>query len=135
MTQCIVCDIDGTIAHKMPTTVGHGAWEKAIVERPPKPIIPMRTLLQSLAQNFMVHYATARREATRSLTLDWLKTNAFPFGDVHMRPDDLRLSQDMLKLRYLKQMREAGWQPIVWFEDDPATIEVLRGQGVHAIAC
>lgn len=136
MTQCIVCDIDGTIAEKKKTDMPRMNWETSIRENPPKPIIPMRTLLQATAGGLYVLYATARREALRKLTTDWLANHAFPTpAMLYMRPDDSRLSQDMLKLRYLKTMREYGWQPVVWFEDDPATIETLRNNGVHAITC
>jgi hypothetical protein len=135
MMLCIVSDIDGTIAEKKMPDGNKMAWEAAITATPPKPIIPMRTLLQAAAVRMPILYATARRETLQHLTANWLRENIFPMGNIYMRPDDLRLSQDVLKLRYLKQMREAGWQPVVWFEDDRATVEALRSQGVHAITC
>ena len=132
--NCIVTDIDGTIFQKV---LSSSNWEKTLIERPPQPIVPMRTLLQSAAQGGMfVIYATARREVLRSFTNGELLRYAFPTPQLlEMRPDDLRLAQDVLKLRYLEKIRAMGWQPVVWFEDDANTVEALRKKGVHAITC
>lgn len=134
--NCIVTDIDGTICEKLPQG-SFASWEDRLLKSPPKPNIAMRTLLQAAANGGMwILYATARRAILRAQTGDYLMKNAFPApARMYMRPDDLRLPQDMLKVRYLKEMREQDWEPSVWFEDDPATIEALRSQGVHAIQC
>jgi len=136
MTHCIVADIDGTICTKTGVQ-SYGYWEKALEQSPPKPIIPMRMLLQAAAHGGMhIIYSTARREAVRALTKNWLEQHAFPTpSHLFMRPDDLRLAQDVLKLRYHTQMEKIGWQPIVWFEDDATTVEALRLRGIHAILC
>ena len=135
--NCIVTDIDGTICEKLPQG-SFASWEDRVLKSPPKPKIEMRTLLQAAANGGLwVLYATARREVLHAPTMEYLKKHAFPVpgAKLYMRPDDLRLSQDMLKVRYLNQMREQGWHPCVWFEDDPSTVEALRLQGVNAILC
>jgi hypothetical protein len=134
MTICIITDIDGTIATKTPSGSG---WEEAIKLNPPKPIIPMRTLLQAAASGGMrIIYSTARREVLRPETKAWLEEHYFPTAShLFMRPNDLQLAQDVLKLRYLKQIQHIGWKPVVWFEDDPMTISTLRNAGIHAILC
>ena len=134
MTHCIVTDIDGTIATKTPSGP---SWENAVQASPPKPIIPMRTLLQAAAHGGMhVIYSTARREVLRDVTRNWLSEHAFPTAShLFMRPNELQLAQDVLKLRYLKQIQAIGWQPVIWFEDDANTIEALRNAGIHAILC
>lgn len=142
--NCIVTDIDGTICEKRTIgnyEYGHGSvldkWETSITERPPRPIAPMRTILQAAANGGLwVLYATARRELLREQTHKQLIADAFPTpAKIYMRPDGIRLAQDVLKVRYLEEMRAAGWEPAVWFEDDPNTVDALRSKGVHAILC
>jgi hypothetical protein len=134
MTQCIVTDIDGTIATKVSSGPN---WEAAVFSTPPKPIVPMRSLLQAVAQGGLhIIYSTARRELLRSTTREWLNMHAFPTpSHLFMRNNDLQLAQDVLKLRYLEQIQKIGWQPIIWFEDDQNTVDALRNKGIHAILC
>ncbi len=79
----IICDIDGTVAHR--TTRGVYDFDKADTDEVDPVIFE---LIGIMAFTHDIVWITGRPESNRQLTEQWLKDNGLPPGKLYMRADD-----------------------------------------------
>lgn len=142
-----IFDLDGTLAnadHRLHLI--HQAnpdWDgffKACVND--APIKPMQRLFNSLASLNDVRIWTGRNESVREATLRWLQANTFYMTPstkrlgkdaLLMRPANSRIADDVLKERWLHELRKTYDGPIMAFEDRKRVVDMYRRNGVQCL--
>lgn len=128
-----VVDIDGVVAdvrHRLHLIEQRpkdwDAFFRLAAQDPPLPEGLAR--VRELGADHDVVWLTGRPERTRTLTEQWLRAQDLPDRPLHMRPDSDRRSARFYKQRELPRL--AATAPVaVVVDDDPAVVEVLRGDG------
>lgn len=145
VTNCIIFDIDGTLAdctHRL----------HLIGETPPKwdeffagcaddqPITHMLFVADTLAASTNIIFVTGRPERSREATLAWLKQH-LPGGegwawsedsrrDLYMRADGDHRPDTIVKSELLDQVHADGHLPLLVFEDRAKVVKMWRERGV-----
>lgn len=133
---CYIFDIDSTLAnnahrlHHIEKTPKD--WE-AFYEACDKDVcIPA---IVTLARNLLVcaplFYVTGRPERTRKKTWVWLQDLRL-FGSLYMRKDGDYREDFVVKAELLQQIRDAGFDPTIAFEDRDSCVKMFRE---HGVAC
>jgi len=139
--EAIIFDIDGTLSdatHRRHLVEnGNNQWDaffKAIPDDPP--IVPIVDLARSLIRfgEKAILFATGRPERTRKDTLVWLTGHGLEIdfqSRLFMRNDDDKRPDHIVKRDILDQMREAGFVPILVFDDRQSVVDMWRREGIR----
>ena len=138
-SEVIIFDLDGVIsdaAHRQHFLKGtERDWDgffSACTDDPP--IISGVKLINVLNKYHKTIILTARPKSVQSETVDWLKRHCVVWDVLIMRSDVDHQQSSEMKLSALNQIRDAGYTPILAFDDDPKNIEMFLGQEVPAIS-
>ena len=141
LLNAIIFDLDGTLAnitHRLHfINKGVKDWDsffKAIPED--QPIVEMVDLAITLiaAKNKPVIFATGRPERTRNDTITWLQKNGIDSdfqSMLFMRQDGNRRPDYIIKQNILEDLRRAGYEPDLVFDDRQSVVDMWREQGVR----
>jgi hypothetical protein len=78
--------------------------------------------------------STARPEKLREVTEKWLHWHGLNPKQIYMRPNSEEgLPDPVIKLEHLKQIQKKFGHPIVWADDNPDNVEMLRENNVPVI--
>lgn len=143
MTDCIICDIDGTLAISNTPWPGKNATTKQWLEflDPDRlaGLEPIEKVWQAVARLDMpTAFITGRPLRTRKPTERWLTTHAKTYNIHTILPAFMRENGNLspshrIKWELLQIARKRGLNPIIAFEDDPADIEIYRNAGLTVI--
>jgi uncharacterized HAD superfamily protein len=140
MTQnCYIVDIDGTIAnneHRIHyITNGHKDWDNwhANAHRD-EPITEVIDILRmAVSCNIAIVLCTARDEKCRKDTVEWLNANDIPYDALYMRKEGDRRNDDIVKFELLEQIYDAGYNPILVFDDRDRVVNMWRSAGLRCL--
>ena len=142
-TQTILVDIDGTLAdqtHRQHFVSGPGPkdWDAFFMHMAgDAPIWPVVDLVRSLKdRGNTIIFVTGRPERYRGVTYKWLEGAGFesPFN-CHMRPDNDRRADDIIKEEILNSLRASGYRPTIAIDDRKAVVAMWRRNGIICLQC
>ena len=136
--EVIIFDLDGVISdashrqHFIKQAVKD--WEGFFSSCSQDPLIPAGAkLINLIGESISVIILTARPESVQAKTIDWLNEQEITWNALIMRSDqDPELSSEM-KYLALEEIRGAGLQPILVFDDDPKNIGMFDLEGIPTI--
>lgn len=147
MADCIIFDVDGTLAcsrhrDRFRPASRHGDWSQFI--RPDRlahdaPIELGWRVLAGLAATARPIFVSGRHEASRAVTRAWLVERAAEHGiaigepDLRLRPDACRLPSHVLKARHLSIIMREGLRPILAAEDNLVDANVYAAAGISVL--
>lgn len=137
--NCVICDIDGTIAdtgHRLKyITNGLKDWDKWHVNaHKDKPIEEVVMLIDLLAgAGIKIVMCTARDEKCRQDTIYWLEENDIPYDALYMRQLGDRRDDDVIKYELLEQIYADGYKPMLVFEDRNRVVSMWRSAGLRCL--
>jgi len=141
MLDAIVFDLDGTLAditHRLHFVKnGKKDWDsffRGIPQDQPIPTIIdlARTLIKTNEKSVL--FATGRPERTRSDTEAWLienGVNAKFETSLFMRRDGDQRPDTVVKRELLTNIRKAGFEPVLIFDDRQSVVDMWRGEGIR----
>jgi phosphoglycolate phosphatase-like HAD superfamily hydrolase len=137
--NCYIFDLDGTICnteHRIHyITNGHKNWDawhaNAHKDEPINEVLDI--LRMAAANDIKIVLCTARDEKCRAETLEWLSVHDVPFNALYMRKLGDRRDDDIVKFELLEQIYEAGYNPIVVFEDRNRVVSMWRSAGLRCL--
>ena len=134
----VIFDLDGVISdasHRQHyLRDGHKDWDgffSACTEDPP--IISGVKLINILNESYRTIILTARPESVQSETIDWLKKHGVVWDALIMRSNSDHKQSAKMKLSALNQILQAGYVPVLVFDDDPKNIAMFLEHQVPAI--
>lgn len=98
------------------------------------PIISGVRLINILNKSHRTIILTARPESIQLETIDWLKKHGVVWDALIMRSNDDFKESAKMKLSALNQILDAGYVPILVFDDDPKNIAMFSEHQVPAIS-
>lgn len=141
MTDCIICDIDGTLAdlsHRRKWVAGpKREWGKFFAGMADDTPLPTTTLIRTLLGSLEVVFVTARPEEYRAVTRDWLVQNLGPsalYPHLLMRETGDYRPDVVVKREMLDVIRGAMLlHPILVLDDRPSVIEMWKEAGLMVL--
>ena len=140
MLEATVFDIDGTLAnltHRLHYVTGNQKdWGRFFAAIPDDEVIqPLIDLCRVLlmADEKKVLFVTGRPERTREDTEQWLIKSGLntDFKDhLFMRKNDDPRADYLVKRDLLNEMRMAGFEPTLIFDDRQSVVDMWREQGI-----
>lgn len=126
LPQCVICDLDGTIA----LHTGRGPFEWDLI-----PTDKIDNRLKFMLENFQsngvyIIFITGRPEKARKATIDWLHTNNFYNGILFMRDDDDYSRGDDYKENVYHIHIENRYNVLCVFEDSNKCVNRWRELGL-----
>ena len=138
--EVTIFDIDGTLAdisHRLDFVNGAKKDYKKFYDGIPddKPIEPLVELAKLLILSGVeVLFTSGRPEATRNITINWLKNNGIitDFNTrLFMRKDGDYRPDDKIKEEILHQIQSLGFAPKLVFEDRQKVVDMWRSHGIR----
>jgi predicted kinase len=124
--QCIIVDIDGTLAHMEGRSPFE--WHKVGEDYPD---IPLRELLDELGWSVIL--LSGRSDECRKQTVSWLEDNDFCFDELHMRESGNNEPDTNLKWRMFREKVLPYWNPILVIDDRDCMVDMWRKNGVKCL--
>ena len=90
-------------------------------------------LLELLDRDLRVVLLTGRPVKVKNLTLEWLDCHKLRWDLLVMRPRGDYSAARQFKQTTLPELREAGLEPVLGFEDDVRNAEMFRASGVPCV--
>lgn len=134
MKPCFIFDMDGTLADD-----GHrhehmkaGDWDTYFARCVDDPLIEhVAVIASSLSiRGFPMIIVTGRSESVREETIHWLQKHSLFFEKLYMRKKGDVRNNSVMKLEALAELRASGYEPLMAFDDQPATCKMWRDAGV-----
>lgn len=121
---CVICDIDGTLAHKQPAA----SWyERDYMEDTSDPaVIYMLSLIASNQTNIII--VSGRDEQYRSITQEWLARERVPYDKLFMRPDSDKGPDYITKKNIYKEHIQGKYEVLFVIDDRPSVIRMWRAE-------
>ncbi|MDX2484702.1 MAG: HAD family acid phosphatase [Pseudodonghicola sp.] len=142
--DCVIFDIDGTLAEFDADRLGHlvhgktKQWQDFHEEMASAPLVePVARLLRKLkAQGDAVVLCTGRPEGWRGYTLAWLDAMGIPFDALYLRKQDEDLASDPdVKRSALGRIRTDGYRPWLVVDDRTSVVAFWREAGLTCLQC
>lgn len=138
-TPCFIFDIDGTIAdgshrihHIQRTDGGPKDWPAYFAacgsDEPIRHILLVAYALNSAGHKIVL--VSGRSAVVVKETEEWLRWWLPIYDLLLMRPVDDHRDDDVLKIEMLGQIRAAGYEPIMAFDDRTRVVNAWRAAGV-----
>jgi hypothetical protein len=125
MKKPIVFDIDGTLTAEYYN-------EDNLLTLKENPAMMLVAIALQAERPLII--STARPEFLREVTELWLSKHGLVPTQVYMRPNNQEGVPDPeIKFAHLRDIQEKYGQPIVWADDNPGNIEMLRENNVPVI--
>ncbi|WP_347950210.1 HAD family acid phosphatase [Pokkaliibacter sp. MBI-7] len=144
LRDCVLVDVDGTLATFDPDAVRHWVlgeekhWDpffEFMADAPPvTPIVRLVKLLQVSGQAIVI--CTGRPESHRQATLDWLDLHGIPYDAVYLRPLQTdHWCDEEVKSHLLEQIGNDGFQPWLVIDDRDGVVANWRKLGLTCLQC
>jgi len=139
--EAIIFDIDGTLSdveHRRHFVEnGNNQWEsffRAIPEDEPiGPIVELaRLLIRSNEKAVLL--VTGRPERTRNDSVEWLLKHGLEIdfqSRLFMHKDGDGREDHLVKREMLDDIRKAGFEPVLVFDDRQSVVDMWRSQGIR----
>jgi len=92
--------------------------------------------LQARNEGLAILVVTARKVFWRYTTIVWLRENQIHYDELYMRRNTDNRVDVECKRAILSDIRRDGYDPVMAVDDNPAIIDLWRGEGIptHVIA-
>lgn len=138
--KAVIFDVDGTLAdceHR----------RKYIAEKPKDyesfyhpanviqdPVIePIAKLVRTLAPHHYILIVTARRFEDKEVTIQWLEQHNIPWHALYIREQGDRRRDEIFKKEVLDEIRAAGYNVELVFDDRDRVVKMWRDQGLTCL--
>lgn len=134
MKPCFIFDMDGTLAddgHRH-EHMRNGDWDTYFSLCGEDPVIEhVAAIARALhAAGFTLIAITGRSDSVRAETVSWLERHSIPVARVYTRKKGDVRNNSVMKLEALAELRASGLEPLMAFDDQPATCKMWRDAGV-----
>lgn len=133
---CYLFDVDGTLAditHRLHHIENQPKdWDAFFAACPrDKPIGHICNLARALSGHAPIVLVSGRSDAVRTETDYWIKVCAqIGFADLYMRKAGDHRPDDIVKGELLDQILDAGWKPLMAFDDRDRVVKMWRKRGI-----
>lgn len=139
MQDCILVDIDGTLAnveHRLHHIKdGNHDWDSffdAMDQDTPTEMLKLLSTFPSLHSVAFV-YVSGRPDSHRDMTIAWLNKYNAPIGRLYMRKTGDHRQDTVVKQEMLEQIKGGGFNPILVIDDRPSVIKMWRDNNLDVI--
>jgi hypothetical protein len=138
MTDCVIFDIDGTLAdvrHRL-HYVSHGGkdWPGFFAMMGDDPVHqPVARLLRLVHAELPVVLCSGRPEDYRDATERWLSRHGLPYARLYMRAKGDFRQDAVIKRQILAGIREDGFEPILVVDDRQQVVDMWREEGLTCL--
>lgn len=143
--ECIIVDIDGTIAdathrlHLLPAPSPDGTFDPKAPTwgdfykdaHLDSPIDEIVRIIHGM--DVPVIICTGRDESNRMVTEAWLETHGVPYLHLMMRAAGDRRQDDLIKKDMLDKILEMGYKPLFALEDRSRVVKMWRANGIRTL--
>ncbi|WP_085904059.1 HAD family acid phosphatase [Kiloniella majae] len=142
--DCVIFDIDGTLAHFDAPRLGHLVhgetkhWDEFHTEMATAPVIEaVARLLKKLhTGGEKIVLCSGRPVGWQQQTEAWLQLKNIPFDGIFLRHEqDNHLSDPDVKQKLLNEIRAAGFNPWIVVDDRTAVVQFWREAGLVCLQC
>lgn len=137
MTDCVIFDIDGTLAdlsHRL-RFLEKSDWKRFFSEAhkdlPIESVIKMNNVL---ASQFQIVVVSGRCSSIRSETWTWLDDNGVIFDELHMRKEGDHRPDHIVKEEILREIQKDYVVKYV-FDDRQSVVDMWRRNGITTFQC
>ena len=139
--RAIIVDLDGTLSncehrvhHVQKEPKDWVSFHSSLVED--KLNNWCHTLINAmLKDDVTIILLTGRDEKYRDLTLGWLERHAITFEDLHMRPDEDRRSDHIVKKDIYHNSIKEDFDILFVLEDRKSVVQMWRDEGITCLHC
>jgi hypothetical protein len=137
-----ILDVDGSLSdhqHRLPYISGTARkdrenWETFYaLQYTDVPYEPAILAAKAWQKEYVVAIFTGRPEEYRTDTMVWLKNQGIRVDFLYMRPRGDKQTMVDLKLGWLDQVNDQGWEVAVVLEDHPGVVEAFRERGLFVM--
>lgn len=133
LPDCIICDIDGTLAHR--------TWNKAGKQRSPYGWAKVGTdeVDNEIADILDRHddekviLMSGRDACCKQQTVEWLNKNDVIFDELYMRPEGDTRKDTVVKEELYRQHVEGKYNVLFVLDDRDCVVEMWRGLGLTCL--
>lgn len=142
MNECVIVDIDGTLAdcgHRLHyIRKSPKSWSKFFSTNllaKDKLIEPIAKLVNSLNEQSSIIYATGRPDNLREATIDWLIEHELWFEpkELYMRTSGDTRADFIVKKEILYEIKQKGWKPWLSIDDRSSVVSMWRNEGLTCL--
>ena len=132
--RCVICDIDGTLAHNLS---GRNIYDYTrVIEDTPDPLVC--AVVDSLDFTFGDDYldiiiVSGREDSCRQETEEWLEHNDIPFDALYMRQEGDRRDDVIVKEEIYKKYIEPNYCVLGVIDDRPKVARNWRQLGLKTM--
>ncbi len=128
-TECVIVDIDGTLAH-MDGKRSPYDYDKVGGDRVDDSI---RRIVQSLDNDIMIVVVSGRKSDCRDVTTKWLQDNGVPFDLLYMRDENDSRADSIVKYEILRDKIVPEFNPVAAIDDRNSVVNMWRSAGVKCL--
>lgn len=151
MIDCVIFDIDGTIADNSARVHFINGKEKDWdsynkQSYADKPMHLMLNQLDIIGLIMPIILLTGRVDSTRKMTIEWLRENGVSYGITAnpkkivrktmcliMRNDNNHIANDIYKKNEIYKLKALGINPLLAFDDDPKCQKMYRDFSIDVV--
>lgn len=128
-TECVIVDIDGTLAH-MDGKRSPYDYDKVGGDRVDDSI---RRIVQSLDNDLVIVVVSGRKSDCRDVTTKWLQDNGVPFDLLYMRDENDSRADSIVKYEILRDKIVPEFNPVAAIDDRNSVVNMWRSAGVKCL--
>jgi len=125
--DCVVFDLDGTLAHNNGKR-GYFDWLKVGVDEVDE--IVKETLLSFKSSNYKIVIVSGRDGESLQKTIEWLKDNEIPYDDIYLRLKGDYRKDTVVKTEIYYQNLKHKYNILCVLEDRKKVVDMWRGLGI-----
>lgn len=128
-TECVIVDIDGTLAH-MDGKRSPYDYDKVGGDRVDDSI---RRIVQSLDDDLVIVVVSGRKSDCRDVTIKWLQDNGVPFDRLYMRDENDSRADSIVKYEILRDKIVPEFNPVASIDDRNSVVQMWREAGLKCL--
>lgn len=143
LKKIAILDVDGSLSdhlHRLPYITGKAGrkdrdnWGTFYdLQYHDEPYEPAVLAARAWQKEYVIAIFTGRPDSYRDDTMKWLKNQGIRVDFLFMRPEGDKQTMVDLKLGWLKDVTDMGFEVAVVLEDHPGVVEAFREQGLFVM--
>ena len=128
-TPAIICDIDGTIAHR-----GNRSpydWSRVGQDIPDETMLSILPMF--IANGYRIILVSGRDSVCRQDTKDWLDKYSVPYHRLYMRAKDDNRKDYIVKREIYEKLIKPKYEVLLVLDDRNQTVEMWRDVGLKCL--
>lgn len=133
--DCVVFDIDGTLAHMN----GRSPYDETLVkeDRVDEEIQSLNIMVdiarKALNSDLSIIIMSGRHESCKEDTEAWLFKNGIQYDQIYMRPTDDDRSDTIIKQELYEKHINGKYRVWAWFDDRDRVVKAMRDKGIKVL--